>query len=434
MVLVNSSDTFSVRLMSLIADYDRDTLVNLYQPLIGHTAVSLYFTLWSEATNQKVTSLCSHETLLARMQLANGDFVKARKFLEGAGLLRTYVEEVMGTKVFYYDLYAPKTPSEFFDDTLLYGLLIKYVGDIDAKRTKDLYATCSNQVGKEITCNFNEVFHPNFVDKAFFKAIKNDPSQGRNRAKLSLDFSYERFFLALKEVSQLSEKAFSKADLVEISRLASLNGADEQASAEIVAANYNPEAERGKRLDFTAIANAFQEETSYDYLSSYKTNNSVKHSFVSSSGAMAQKINMMESLCPKDYLTVLQRGTKPATPDLRLIDYLSSKFKLPNSVLNVVIEYALIKNNNVLGKSYCEKICASLVREDVKTVLDAMNYLNKTSSTKSKPNSTYKKYSSDEIREENKQNNKTQNKKEMTDQEWDQLIEEVEGGENNGKA
>lgn len=198
--------------------------------------------------------------------------------------------------------------------------------------------------GVDISSSFKEVYRPNFEDVAFIKALSSDPAMGRNRAKMALEFTFDKFFAALKQVSQISDKAFSKAELKEIARLASLNGLDEEGAASIVANFYDPSLEKGHRVDLAKVTKAFQEETNYSYLSSFNGNGAKsKSSHVSSSGALAQKINLMETVSPKDYLAILQNGTEPAIPDLKLIDYLSKKFRLNNSVLNAVIDYTLEK-------------------------------------------------------------------------------------------
>lgn len=426
MVLVQNNDMFVARLVTLIAEYDRETLTNLYQPLVGHTAISLYFTLWSEANVQKVSGMNKHDNLLARMQLATGDFIKARKALEAVGLIKTSVETIEGGQIFYYDLFAPKTPNDFLNDTLLFGLLIKYIGENDANKLKQYYLVKDKKnPGEDISASFSEVFHPNFEDPAFIKAISSDMAQGRNRAKIKTEFSYETFINELKQISQINEKAFTKSDLAEISRLSDLYGVKEAAAANIVANFYNPSLEKGKRLDFVNITKAFQEETNYAYLSSSKFT-STRPNLVSSSGALASKINMMETISPKDFLAVLQNGSQPALPDLKLVDGISRKFKLPNPVINAIIDFVLTTNNNVLSRPYCEKIAASLAREGVTTTVDAMNYLKKIS---------HKGKSVSQIdKSEIKVTNKT--KKKETECDWNTLVDEIaiEGDDEDGKA
>ncbi|MCR5516939.1 MAG: DnaD domain protein [Lachnospira sp.] len=437
MVILGQNDMFKVHRATLVADYDRETLTNLYQPLIGYGALALYFTLWSEADMQRVNPLDAHESLLAKMKISIGEFIKARKALEGVGLVKTYLEDNKGAKIYTYELFAPKSPNEFFSDTLLYGLLINYIGEVDAKKLNNYYSSSYKISGNDISSSFKEVFHPNFENVAFIKALNNAPALGRNRAKMSLEFSYERFYDALKEVSQISEKAFSKGELKEIVRLASLNGLDETSAAHIVSNFYDPSLEKGKRVDLLKVTKAFQEETNYNYLSSFsgsKASSKAKPNTVSSKNALAQKINIMESVSPKEYLMILQNGTEPALPDLKLIDYLSKKFKLNNAVLNAVIDYTLEKNNNILSKAYCEKICASIVRSNIETTVDAMNYLKAIARGSSK-----KEYIKEDEVQYNEPVKSKSSKKEVNkdeEKEWESLMAELEeiGDGNDGKA
>ena len=163
MVILSENDYLDVKLNSLIADYDGETLSNLYQPIIGFGALAVYFTLVAEAKNQKITSLTSHNQLLNRLQMAPGDFINARKKLEGVGLLRTFLESNPNVRVYHYQIYAPKTPFQFFDDTLLFGMLIKALGETDANRFKTIYQLQNDETtGKDISSSFIDAYQPNF--------------------------------------------------------------------------------------------------------------------------------------------------------------------------------------------------------------------------------------------------------------------------------
>ena len=221
MVILSENDYLEVKLNSLIADYDNETIANLYQPIIGYASLAVYFTLISEAKNQTITSVISHNQLLNRLQMAPGDFVDARKRLEGVGLLRTILEEEGGTKIYHYQIFAPKTPSKFFDDALLYGMLIKAVGEVDSKRFKMIYHFEDKQTnGKDISSSFVDVYRPDFDDPAFMKALGGAQGIGRRSGKINSEFNYDKFFVSLSEISQIKQEAFSKKDMKEIERLA----------------------------------------------------------------------------------------------------------------------------------------------------------------------------------------------------------------------
>lgn len=428
MIILSPKDILIVKRKSLIADYDKETIFNLYQPMIGAIGCALYMTLLHEAKNQKVTSVSTHEQILVRMQLSTQEFLKARGYLEAVGLLKTFLEgpneEI---KTYHYEIYAPKTPKSFFDNTLLYGMLIKYIGEKDANRLKSLYnEDVSEEVGTEISKSFGEVFHPDFDDPAFKKALETSQNRGRKTAKIDSEFNYDRFFESLASMSQINKDSLTKKELKEIERLSALYGVGEEVAAQIVNHLYDPTEPKGNRIDFKQMSEMLQNATNYSFLSSMKKRESAK---VTSDSDLAHKINLMESLSPKEFLTILQGGASPASSDLRLIEDLSANFHLSPGVINALIDYVLTVNNNVLSRAYVEKIAASLAREGITTVIDAMNYLKKIKSgAKKKKDSNYP-----------KENKKTEEPKEIESQEnneddvsWEDLINDLEGGDNNG--
>ena len=375
MVILSEKDMFEVKVSTLLADYDRETITNLYQPIIGFAALAIYFSFWSESHNQKVLSYSSHEQFLARMKMNPGTFMEARKILEAVGLVKTRLEKIKDVNIYHYELLAPRTPKGFFNDTLLYGLLIQALGEAEAQRIKRVYEVHEVEpVGEDVSSSFNDVFHPDFEDAAFMKASAGSgKTVGRNKGKVSTEFNYELFFKALQEESQISETAFSKKEMKEIERLATLYGISEEVAAHVVINCYSPEKEKGKRVDLKQVNEDFKNEVSYSKASrksSYKGKNKV----IGDDG-LAAKIKFFEIASPKEVLSALQNGTKPALADLNIIDILSKDYNLPNPVINVLIDFVLQMNNNVLSRYSAEKIAASLSREKIETAIDAMEYL-----------------------------------------------------------
>ena len=431
MKVLANQDFLEVRLASMIADYDRDTLSNLYQPMIGFEALSLYMTLWSEANNERVSPLCTHEQVFLRMRMPASAFVDARKYLEATGLLKTFVSTGNDFKIYHYELYAPKSPRGFFDDALLYGMLIKSIGETNATRLKNIYLVDVKQnYGEEITAKFSEVFHPQFNDSAFLEATNSQSKvKGRNIGKIKGEFSYETFFASLKAISQLKESAFRKEEMKEIERLATLNGVDESEAANLVNQVYDLEKPKGQRLDFDKLARIMQEKTDYKYRRRGQSNDEGPN-INNGSSDLAKKINLMETKSPKDYLAYLQDGTKPATADIRLINDLSKNYHLPNPVINAVVDYVLAKADNVLSRAYAEKVAASLVRENARTAVDAMNYLRKIDK-KTRGRKPIKKMIVS-VKENNEQGKSEKDSDWELD--WDRIMDELNGGDDGGKA
>lgn len=414
MVILSKADMFDVKISSLLADYDRETITNLYQPIIGYTALAVYFTFWSEGKNQKIISLSSHEQILLRMRIATGEFIEARKVLEAVGLLKTRLEKVREFSIYHYELFAPKTPNKFFNDTLLYGLLIQNIGENEASRIKRIYQTSQNESqGEDISSSFNDVFHPNFEDAAFLQATnKVSDTIGRKKSKIDTEFSYEKFFDTLSSISQLTDKSFTKNEIKEIERLATLYGMSAEITAEKVVNAFSLEKSRGSRVDFVQLNEDMKNEINFGGRTR-KGRNSKKNLVVGEEG-LAAKVKYFESANPKDVLSVLQNGTKPAAADLNIVRILANDYKLTNAVINVIIDFVLQMNNNVLSRYSVEKIASSISRENIVTAVDAMEYLNS--------NYTGKKEKSAKIKTESKK----KEEKENINSESDNLTEEEE--------
>lgn len=376
MVILSTDDMFEVHLSSLIADYDKVTVTNLYQPIIGYAAMSVYFTLISEAHNQKHTSISNHEHLFLQMGISSGEFIQARKALEGVGLLKTYLTNENGVKFYRYEIYAPKAPNSFLDDVLLYGILVKYIGKEEAQRYKQIYQKDSSLSGGEnISASFKEVYNPNLDEESYMEVLQNNKKdlKGRNSAKINTQFSYEKFFKFVRNNSKLDENCFKSKELKEIERIATLYGANEEETALTIIGFYNEMNDLGNRVDFESVNNILREKAGYYMLGKKASAGSSSH--VTSDSDLAQKINIMDKYSPKKYLSILQNGTKPASSDLLILDSLSKNFGLANPVINVVVDYVLAKNNNRLIRAYAEKVAASLARERIDNALDAMTYL-----------------------------------------------------------
>lgn len=393
MRILSNGDYLSVKLFTLLADYDRDTLINLYEPIVGYDAISIYFSLWSEAKKQEVLSMSSHEKFLIHLKMATGEFIEARKRLEAIGLMKTYLEETKDICIYHYVLFAPKTPEKFINDALLYGLLVENIGVNEANRIKSFYKIDKGSVsGKDISANFLEVFNPDFTKDSF--QIVNDDGNiiGRKKSKIDSEFSFEKFFSELSKCSQISSSGITKKEMKEIERLSTLFGIKEDISSNCVASIYDYSAPKGKRIDSSLLNKQLMREmnlSNFSSINNYKelAGKEFNDTYIESNSDLAKKINMLETKSPREYLSFLQNNTLLANPDLKLIEDLSRKFNLNNAVINVILDIVLNKNDNVLSRSYAEKIAGSFAREGITTALDAMNYYNKTS----RKNKGYKK-------------------------------------------
>lgn len=369
MTYVSKNDYYEIKLASLVTNVDKDVLVELYQPLVGSQATILYLTLLKEKRNETESHYYQVDKLLRTMQLPASELLSARRLLEAVGLLRTYESIQDDVRTYVYVLYAPKSPKSFFDDVLFKGLLIQYVGEKEAKALANKYKLDLDiaEDYKEISASFVDVFKPDYDDPAFKKDLGNG-ILGREHGREKIEFNYDLFFSYISENSTIEPSSLKKRDMKEIERLASLFGLDEKQMAFIVIDEYRHDEQN--HFDFKSIKNRCEDEIRFS--GTIETHKSK----ISGDSAIAKKVQMMEEVAPAKFLSYLQKNTKPARTDINTIDSLSKNYGFNNGIINVIIDYVLTKNNNILSKNYCESIASTLARNDIHTTVDAMNCLN----------------------------------------------------------
>lgn len=387
MLILSKQDIFQVHFASLIADYDYDTILNLYMPIIGYKACIIYFKLISLAkrNNYKVFVF---DDLISDMQMSVGDFASEKEKLEGIGLISTFIKKENNINNYLFNLYAPKVPSKFFNDVLLNGLLIESLGERKSQELKNIYLLNNDLDDKyqNISAKFGEIFKPDYNAK-YMQNIINDNSNilGHGSNKFNLDFDYDIFLKFISENSQISKTIFNKKNLKEIQRLSSLYGINEETSAKYVIQCFDPLKENGHKIDFEKLNYLYQHNIklpSFENEDNTNTNSSV--SLNSSQTPLGQKINLMETQAPKDFLQLLQNNIAPVQADLDLIETLSKNLNLKPCVINAILDYTLQVNNNILSRRYVEKIASSLAREKITTAYDAITYLTKRNKRKTK--------------------------------------------------
>ena len=406
---VSQNDFYEIRVASLITNLDESSLIELYQPIIGAKAASLYLTMLKHKKNADGGTIFKTEQLLKTMQLTANEFHSARKYLEAVGLIRTYESVSEDVRCYIYVFYSPKSPKAFFEDVLFKGLLILSVGEKEAKRLANKYKVNLTipENYHEVSASFVDVFNLDYDDPSFRKEFGSQII-GRDHGRAKLDFNNDLFFKYVSESSSIDTSSFKKKDMKEIARLATLFGLNEKTMATIVVDEYIVEGVN--HLDFEKIKNKAEAEIRFSQLKN------VEKAVVSGDSELANKIRLMEDVAPAKFLQYLQQGTKPARSDIAIVNSLSKDYGFSNGIINVIVDYILQKNNNVLSKNYAEKIASSLAREKITTSVDAMNYLKKIS-LKAAPK---KKVSNKKVEKE------TNDEEEISLDEMNKLLEELE--------
>ena len=79
----------------------------------------------------------------------------------------------------------------------------------------------------------------------------------------------------------------------------------------------------------------------------------------------------------REVLKDISGGAEPSKTDLQIIEEIMFSQKLLPGVINVLIQYVMLKTDMKLTKGYIEKIAGQWVRKNIRTVKDAMDLAKK---------------------------------------------------------
>ncbi len=186
----------------------------LYQPIIGYTACSLYFTLLDDLDKkEQVSNPITHHHLMAIMQLKLEEIVKAREKLEANGLLKSYLKKESVNK-YVYLLFSPLSANEIFNHPILNIVLYNNLGKEEYDKLVNYYKVprISLKDYEDITLSFDDVFSPiagRSIDVQDDIVKKNSNSILLNKC---IDFD---FLISSIPKEMVNEKCFS-SDIKEL--------------------------------------------------------------------------------------------------------------------------------------------------------------------------------------------------------------------------
>lgn len=381
-------DGYQVQLStSLPTDY-LQSLMHLYQPLLGIEAVNLYQLLLHEIDIQIEESLQTHHTLMNYLNLSLDRIYEARLKLEGIGLLKTYQQENEDKTYYTYILQPPFRPQAFFQDMMLAELLYRHIGKSKFKALKIHYTKKTNNLdGQNVTAAFDDVFQTfKPSNKKYVPPVQKETAGGIP-IKL-VDFSLIKQSLQRKMIPV--NKVLTETNKRIISQMIQLYDLE----------MYETE---------NAIEWALTEENTLDieqlkaacldiFQSKHNTSNiqlSLKQQKVTQPNEQKQlspeeKLQQrFETISPKELLEDLSSGNNASPQDLKLISEIMVSQGLSTPVMNVLIHYVMLQSNMKLPPRYMEKIASNWSRKRFKTAKEAMDFVQNQSEEKTKPRKNY---------------------------------------------
>lgn len=371
------ADTYTVINKTVINDSDRKIVTMLYQPIIGFTAVSLYFTLIDDLDKLELMSDdLTHHHLMATMQLKLDDIVVAREKLEGVGLLKTYLKKDT-INHYAYLIYSPISASDFFNHPVLNIVLYNNLGKKEYEKLLNYYKIprISLKDYEDVTCNFTDVFTS--VTGNIIKTEENIMERSSNSITIDKGIDFNLLISSIPD-NLINEKCFTKEikDLINaLSFTYNLSTLDMQS---LVRDSINEKGSIDKTLLRKSCRNYYQFDNNGNLptLIYNKQPNYLKKPSGDTS-KWARMVYTFENLNPYQFLKAKYKGAEPTERDKRLIESLLVDQKLNPGVVNVLIAYVLKINNEQLKKSYVETIAGQWKRLNIETVEEAMRITEK---------------------------------------------------------
>ena len=376
-VTILPADTYTVVNKTIIKDIDRKLITMLYQPIIGYTASSLYFTLIDDLDKREILSEdLTHHHLMSTMQLKLDDIEIARKKLEAVGLLKTYYKKDT-INHYVYMIYSPMEASEFLNHPVLNIVLYNNLGKKEYDRIVDYFKVpkINTKDYVDITSTFSNVFKS--VSGNIL--IENDDVRQQETSKIKVDNKVD-FNMIISSIpsSMISPRCFNEETKELINSLAYTYDIDNINMQGLVKNSIN---EKGliDKIELRKNVRNFYQFENDGKLPTYVYSKQPDYlkAPLGDTSKWAKIVYTFESVHPYDFLKSKNKNGEPSERDMRIIESLLVDQKLTPGVVNVLIDYALKVNNQKLSKAYIDTIAGQLNRLHVETVEDAMRVIKK---------------------------------------------------------
>lgn len=363
-------------------DYDTKVLVDLYQPLIGSTAIGLYLLLWNKLPeNVLISERKNHSQLLGLMGIDAHEFYNARIYLEGVALLRTFKAEDSLGSYLVYDLMEPLRPDKFFSDSILSTFLYEKIGQRDFSGLKKKYLQTkriNNSNLTEVTKNFLDVFH---LSNTEVEKISNN-SQVQPKSTVN-EPTYSQKQLSTFDWNLLEQIAskyqIDKNDIIqhqaEIFNVHIFYGVSEIEMADLIANTLDV---NKNRIDMKRLQNVAQDRFEDRVNVSTRKNASASGSkpredlsqFSDSEKAL---IKRAENSSPAEFLKNKKnsKGGFVGTAETKVLRKLQERGVLPIPVINILVDY-ILDNSASLSRSYVEHVANDWAQNGVQTAAQAV--------------------------------------------------------------
>lgn len=375
---------------------DMIALVQLYQPVVGPKAISLYNTLAYQLPLHQAgtTSVQTHLDLMKGLQWPIGELLSARFRLEGVGLWNTYRSEETERRLFTYELAPPLSPARFFQSDVLSITLFNRVGK---ERFRQLYQqlvrsqATHEENGSPLTKTFQQVFG-SLSPAEIASASEMEETVGWNGTERESPleegqppaFKREEEDLAMVKARMepyLAAGSWTEEVEGQLRETRFLYQLDDW---DLIKALQNPYVTQNGCIDMNRFRSFVRSQYRMRYgrppvVVDRQQLDRSDESFLATGKEQVKgdqsdeerHFRLLAEISPVELLTAFQKGKQVPRADLELVEDLIQQYGLSHGVVNVLLEYVLYSQDFKLPRPLVEKIAGHWARKNIRTVEEA---------------------------------------------------------------
>jgi replication initiation and membrane attachment protein len=288
-------------------------------------------------------------------------------------------------------LQRPLSPQEFFHDGMLNVYLYQKIGRTHYMRLKNFFT--DRAVEKEHYSETTRSFQDVFTSEQNINFLQHDANadsesgSGRQFVQYSsgsglpldeVDFDFQLLLSGLSE-AMVPRKAFKVKVKETVVKLSYLYGIDPLQMKNLLMGAIDSEDEIDLELLRKAARDWYQLQSGDNLPELTARTKAVRENKASDKQLTKEEelLDYLETTSPKDVLADTSNGSTPSKSDLQAVEEVMLSQKLPIGVMNVLIQYVLLKTDMKLTKGYMEKIASHWARKKVTTAAQAMDLAKK---------------------------------------------------------
>ncbi|CAM3079829.1 replication initiation and membrane attachment family protein [Staphylococcus argensis] len=360
-----------------------DILNRLFTPLIGSSSTGLYIYLdqFSEQTSQ---AELTHYTIMSELKINLLDFRKQMDVLEAIGLVKTYVHHDTAHSHFVYELIQPPTGKQFFDDPMLSVFLYSEVGHQRYHQLKHFFASSKKQVDlsqfTEITRKYTDVFNipHQRVPETDIEVTEAQTYQGLNLSDVEFDFEV---LYDLLQTHFISSKIIGSQTKQLITQLATLYGLTPEAMKSIILKSLTSDQE----LSFEELRKhartyylmehdqqlpKIQVKQPPQTKKQSETNKETHKEEDELKPGSDRWLELLDNTSPIEMLASWSES-EPTDHQKRMVEELIEREKLSFGVINILLQYVMLKEDMKLPKNYIMEIASNWKKKGYTTAKQA---------------------------------------------------------------